>query len=281
MKLANIAVDGSGKYGGRLCDWLRRRRPDIVTLQKIGSTFPTKEDLRAIGYESEVLGGRWPHLGVAVLSYLDLPPPRLLHSRLPGAERDGPRFLTVDIGGLWVSSAYAPYGADPQGREEGKPRHEVAIERRVAWLNRLRDHLRDEDYRNRDVVLCGDFNVKVAADGPIEPGDSYYSDREREALEDLGFFDLYRHAHPAPRDMPGRTRGYGEDHPEGSSRLHLILASETVKRRLRSTYVDVDSRPWPRTDAPPLVVELDNLPPGRAAQKQKIEAHPGFPASIT
>lgn len=54
MKIANIAL-GMEPYGSRLCDWLRSRRPDIATLQKIGSKLPPNENLREIGYESELL----------------------------------------------------------------------------------------------------------------------------------------------------------------------------------------------------------------------------------
>ena len=36
MKIANVALDGGKKFGPRLCDWLKRIRPDIVTLQKTG-----------------------------------------------------------------------------------------------------------------------------------------------------------------------------------------------------------------------------------------------------
>ena len=74
--------------------------------------------------------------------------------------------MTVNIGGLWVSSVYAPYS-------EGLP-PKAAIKRRVAWLDRLRDHVLDVGYHDRDSVLCGDFNVKVRADGP--PKGDYYSE---------------------------------------------------------------------------------------------------------
>ena len=74
-----------------------------------------------------------------------------------------------------------------------------AIARRVAWLNRLRDHIGSADYASRDSLLCGDFNVTVRTDGP--PRQPRYSVREQDALDrllGLGFVDLYRAAHPAP-----------------------------------------------------------------------------------
>ena len=240
-------------HGSKLLGWLRKNRPDIVTLQKTGPEehFPTRE-LCDIGYESKLLCKRSPSdLGVGILSHSSLPQPEVLVCQLPGAmQREESRFLTVKIGKLWVSSVYAPYGSKPLTSEE-------AIKRRVAWLNRLRQHVYDCSYAHQDSLLCGDFNVKVKADGP--PKGDRYSEQEQNVLEELmslGFCDLYRRAHPNPEEKPGCTRGYSEKCPNGQSRLHLVLASESLKRRLRSSCVDVDSNPRPRKDAPPLVVDF-------------------------
>ena len=256
MKIANIALDGRYNYGSKLCDWLQNRRPDIVTLQKTGSKFPTMDDIRDVGYESKCLDSpRW-YLGVAVLSHRDLR--KKLEMRvcdLPGTEREAPflttRFMTVIIGDLWVSSVYAPYGPKSLGVQ--------AITRRVAWLNRLRKHVCHEGYAHRNSLLCGDFNVKVKADGP--PKGDLYSVEEQDALEELlscGFVDVYRAAHPDFEDK-GCTRGYSETCPEGESRLHLVLASKSMMRGPPSACVAVDSRPWPRDDAPPLVVDFNDV----------------------
>ena len=164
------------------------------------------------------------------------------------------RSLTVKLGGLWVSSVYAPY--NPDGLES---KQEV-IDRRVQWLNRLRDHVHQEGYARRDSVLCGDFNVKFRADGPRN---GLYGQDDEDALQallDLGFVDLYRKAHPDPEKERGCTRGYGLN-PQGTARLHLILASTSLARRLRSACVAVDSRPRPREDAPPLVVDFYGVSP--------------------
>ncbi len=259
MKIANVVVRKSNEEPNwtGLCTWLKERRPDIVALQKIGSIFPKKESFLDLGYKSRFLSGpRW-YLGVAVLSCQKLPQPKLRNCRLAGAEQDGPRFLTVDIGGFWVSSLYAPYGPLKSKPGDTRPKHERAIERRVAWLNRLQDHIYNNGYHSRDSLLCGDFNVKVRADGPLKQNDKFYSDKEQDALEslmNLDFRDLYREKNPNEK---GHTRGYDKRHSEGTSRLHLILASMSLKDHLRSACVDVESKCRPREDAPPLVVDLD------------------------
>lgn len=255
MRIANVALGGGKKHASRLCDWVRASadRPDIVTLQKIGPSerFPV-DALGELGYESRLLEKRDDSdLGVAVMSQSGgaLPPPKVLSSELPGADGPESRFLAVEIGGLWVGSVYAPYGPGPPKQ---------AIGRRVAWLKRLRNYVHAEGYADRPSLLCGDFNVRFRADG--RGNDRFYSQEEEDALNellDLGFCDLYRRAHPDPRESPGRTRGY-DRHPEGTSRLHLVLASESLAGGLRDAYLD-SGETWPRRDAPPLIVELDGV----------------------
>lgn len=249
MRIANVAVDGSKGYGPRLLLYLRASRPDrpdIVTLQKVGPIghFPSKE-LRYLGYESQIMDGRYPHLGVAVMTHHSFGSPELLFCGLSDAAEQEARFLTVEVGGYWVSSIYVPYG----GRQ---------IERRVAWLSRLRKHLHEKGYGRRRSLLCGDFNVKL--DEKLGRSGDYtcYEQTELRALldPDVGFVDLYRQQHPDLRKLGG-TRGYKEDTPEGTSRLHLILASGSLARRMRDARLD---RPdvWPRPDAPPLIVEFED-----------------------
>ena len=191
MRIANVALDGGENYRSRLLDWLRASRPDIVTLQKVGPSkrFPT-EALGDLGYESQIVGGRSRHLGVAVMSHRSLESPEFLFCGLSDAAERESRFLTVEVGGLWVSSIYAPYG--------GKSRQ--AIEQRVAWLSRLRKHLHEKGYADHRSLLCGDFNVKLD-DKLGKTGDyTCYEQQELGALlqPDGGFVDLYRQAHRDP-----------------------------------------------------------------------------------
>ena len=273
MRIANVAVGGTkkyGPYGPRLLDWLRDSRsdrPDIVTLQKVGPCQDLPEEsLGDLGYES------WPlwrtdesDLGVAVLSQRrrSRSQPKVLCCELPGGQQRESRFLTVEVGDLWVSSVYAPYGPK-YGPKHGPKKlgKKEAIERRVEWLNRLRRHVHEKGYADRLSLLCGDFNVKFKADGQRNGG--FYSQKEEDALKellDLGFCDLYRKTHCDPGKHPGRTRGYDESDETdtgGTSRLHLILASKRLAPHLRDVRLDLRVK-RPRPDAPPLIVEFEDI----------------------
>ena len=244
MIIANIAIRGMNKYRSKVRDWLEKRRPDSVTLQKVGlnGEVPTNA-FREVGYESRFLGnrsGQYP-TGVAVLSHRDLGRPEELYRGLPGDTENESDLLTVDTGGIWVSSVYVPYNEDG----------------RIEWLRRLREHVRKERYHLRNSVLGGDFNVKFKADGPRGSGYAQEHEDVLKDLMDLGFCDLYRAAYPDPRKYPGRTSSFCTNNPKVTARLHLILASASLAQRRPDVWLDVDSRP--RDDAPPLVVELGGV----------------------
>ena len=169
------------------------------------------------------------------MSHPGLPPPKELDCKLPGADQNEARFLTVRIGDLSISSVYAPV-----------PKSTIAPT--VHWLNCLREHVRIEGYARRNSLLCGDFNV---------PKIDYKSKGKLKLtlkeLKGLGFLDLYREKHPNEK---GDTSGCGHRYP---SRLHLILASESLVRCCRSVWLDDNPALWPRPDAPPLIAELDDV----------------------
>ena len=249
--IATASVNGMrSNLEGLLC-WLQSRQPDIVALQKTRVSEADFMKLAArkldgIGYRAVVLGkiSRWDY-GVAILSRTDLPEPAEVARGLPGAEPDGARFLTVEVSGLWFSSIYAPYGERKNGPS--------TIDRRVAWLRRLREHIEISGYGGRRSVLFGDFNVIPDLQLGMTGNYTNREPRELAQLSELGFINLYRKAHPNPHEEPGHTFGF-QYNPKGTSRLHLILASESLAKRSCDACVD-DHRI--RRQSGPVIVMLD------------------------
>ncbi|MDE0387630.1 MAG: hypothetical protein OXI75_02920 [Rhodospirillales bacterium] len=248
MKIANVVLgDFCVKPDwSRLGDWLKKRSPDIVTLQKIGPGEPAhEEELGKVGYDGWYLYHKEKYRGVAILVYrnfLDchgLSPPEELDRELPCDDRKESRFLTVRIGNLIVSSIYAPFPHSGIGPT-------------VDWLNLLREHVDKRAYACQESVLCGDFNV------PSVDTSHGRLNRVLGELKNLGYCDLYRAKYGNSMENRGHTRGYSRKCPDGTSRLHLILASKSMMPRLQSACVEVNSKPWPRKDAPPLVVDLED-----------------------
>ena len=250
MRIATSSVRSIRKRLPAVLRWLAARKPDIVALQKISvseAAFPTQA-LEDSGYHSAAFGPICQSdYGVAVLSRRELPKPEVRFRGLPDPEANEARLLTVDIGEVRFSSVYAPYG---NPRKYG---NEKAIDTRVAWLECLRAHVREEGYAQRPSLLCGDFNVLPDGRRP-RPG-SAFSRREQQELArlcQLGFVDLYRQAHPDGKD--GFNFGF-QWLEGGTSRLHLVLGSKTMADRLRDAWVDLDYR----TEAAPVIVDLDGV----------------------
>ena len=239
MRIATWCVDGINPRLQYLCHWLGRRKPDVVALQKTfarSDRFP-REELQKAGYEcvfysrdGEFRSG-W---GVAVLSRNTLPKPRVLQIGLPGQEDRGARFLTVGVGDLEFSSVYALYGNPATNGIDG------AIQRKIAWMKRLREHIEKRCTRSGPCVLAGDFNV--VSDGAPRARTVNWTEEERDelnALLALGFVDLYRRRHPDSRT------GFNYEfntHKPVCARLHRILGTSTVASRINEAWVDLEYR---------------------------------------
>ena len=239
MRIATWCVDGINSRLKYLCHWLGRRKPDVVALQKMFASsdhFP-REALQQAGYESvfHTRDGEFRNgWGVAVLSRETLPKPRILQAGLPGQEDRGARFLTVGVGDLEFSSVYALYG-DP-----GNFGVDGAIQRKIAWMQRLREHIGQRCTRSGPCVLAGDFNV--VSDGPPQRRTVNYTEEERRmliSLLDLGFVDLYRLRHPDTRT--GRNYEFNIHKPV-STRLHRILGTQAVASQIHEAWVDLEYR---------------------------------------
>ena len=260
MRLATWCIGGISSKLRYLCHWLDSRKPDIVALQKTFAAtdrFP-EEALRQAGYESvaHARDGQFRNgWGVAVLVRTTLPKPKVLQLGLPGQRDPGARFVTVAVGALEFSSVYAVYGNPDANGFEG------AMERKIAWMEQLQEHLGKRSKLSGGCVLAGDFNV--VSDGPALPRTLNCSSRERDALDavlGLGLVDLYRRRHP------GTGTGFNYEfnpHRPVTSRLHRIVGTRVVADQLCDAWVDLEYRKaveglrdctWPQSA--PVIVDL-------------------------
>lgn len=265
MRLATWCIGGISSKLRYLRHWLDSRKPDVVALQKTFAAtdhFP-RDALRQCGYES-VLHARdaeyqngW---GVAVLVRETLPKPKVLQVGLPGQTDPGARFVTVAVGDLEFSSVYAVYGNPAANRFEG------ALERKIAWMEQLREHVGKRSNLSGGCVLAGDFNV--VSEGPALPRTLNYTSMERDELDKvlcLGLVDLYDlHRHRHPEIGAGFNYGFNTRQP-ATSRLHRILGTKVVKDQLGDAWVDLEYRKavqglhgcaWPQSA--PVIVDLSS-----------------------
>ena len=256
MRIATWNVNGVRTRLRYLLRWLAERKPDLVALQKIrvpDGEFPTRE-FESAGYHAAAYCRKGEY-GVGVLSRVEF---AAVRKGLPGQGDLGARLLTVEAGGLELSSVYAPYG-----RVEG-------LARKLAWLESLREHVAATHHRPAARVLCGDFNVvpddRDTSAGTRNPTALNYTDEERRglsALLDSGFVDLYAHLHPDGRDrFTYWDYGSNRDRLRNGVRLDLILGTGHVVDRVRDVRVDMDYRQpiddLRPSECAPVIADLDD-----------------------
>ena len=150
MKIATFNVNSIKARLPRVLEWLREAAPDVALLQEIKTVdeaFPAME-IEDLGYNIEVHGQK-TYNGVAILSKR---PIEDVTRGLPGDLGDQhARYIEATIGGLRIASIYLP---------NGNPVVSVKYSYKLAWMERLIDHVRDTLLPiEQPFVLGGDFNV--------------------------------------------------------------------------------------------------------------------------
>ena len=189
MRIVSWNINSLRKRQERLLGWLRETQPHVVCLQETKCTdeqFPAAE-LRNAGYYA-AFHGQKSYNGVAILARTE---PQNVRAALCDEEDDPQaRVLAATVDGVRVFCVYAP-----NGQAVGSP----AYEYKLKWYERLRNCLREHERGERDLVVCGDFNVAPADEDVHDPelwrGAIMCSDAERaafHALCDAGFVDTLR-----------------------------------------------------------------------------------------
>jgi exodeoxyribonuclease-3 len=196
MRIATWNVNSVRARLDRLLAWLSIAQPDIVCLQELKTreeTFPY-EAIREAGYHAAVFGQRTFN-GVGILSRIE--PQNVRRGMDDTVEDPQARFITAQVGGIQVISAYIP-----NGQVVGSAHYAYKLD----WLRRLRALLEKNFTPQTPLVVCGDFNVARdeldLADPAAWEETVLYHPTSRAALEDLlswGLVDVHRQQHPEGR----------------------------------------------------------------------------------
>jgi exodeoxyribonuclease-3 len=263
MKLATWNVNSLRARMGWVEEWLRTREPDVLVMQETklaDDDFPTKRFLE-LGYESVHHGnGRWN--GVAIVSRVGI-----ANERGGFHDDEGPveerRIISADCGGIHVVGVYVPNGRTvPSEHYDAK----------LVWLGRLADELVATTAPERDVVVCGDFNVAPADDDVWDithfVGMTHVTEPERDGVQKLvswGLVDAMRIIHPeGPGPFSWWDYRAGAFHKGMGMRIDLALISRSLADRLVDAQVDRDARKvfgaHKPSDHAPVVLEFSEVP---------------------
>src|ERR687892_704902 len=217
-------------------DWLDQAQPDVALLQETKVTpeqFPG-EPFEERGYNVVVRGEAGGRNGVAILAKRPIEDVR---ERLPGDDGDDEaRYLEAVVDRVRVASVYVP-----NGTAVGSQRFAY----KLAFFDRLRDHVEDLLEFEEPLVIGGDYNAAPFPIDVFDPqaldGTICYHPAERakfRALLNLGLYDAFRITEPRTRafswwDYQGRSwranQGLRIDHPFLSAQAGDRLQNRAVE----------------------------------------------------
>jgi len=178
-------------------DWLPSQSPDVVCLQETKAQVHQLEHggFRPDGYHCYYFDAeRKGYSGVAV--YSKMKPDRVIRGfGVPEFDGEG-RYLELQFGKLSVVSLYLPSGSSGPERQASKFRF---LEIFLPYLKRV-------GKRQRDYVLCGDFNIAHREidlkNWRSNQKNSGFLPEERAWLDNLfgglGWVDAFREVDPRP-----------------------------------------------------------------------------------
>ncbi|MGK2929863.1 MAG: exodeoxyribonuclease III [Acidimicrobiales bacterium] len=256
MRLATWNVNSLKARLERVESWLAETEPDVLCIQETklaDDAFPALT-LASAGYDGVHHGqGRWN--GVAILSRIGIAD--VVHGFAVGPPDPEARLLTARCGSTVVVTAYAP-----NGRAVG---HEQ-FHYKLAWFDRLREHIDAVASPTEAVAVCGDLNIapedRDVWDIAAVHGATHVTDQERArfaSLLDWGMVDVFRRAHP-DEDRLYTWWDYraGNFHKHKGMRIDHLLATPVLADRLRWSIIDRNARKGTGpSDHAPLLAEFE------------------------
>ena len=253
MRIATWNVNSLKVRLPHVLDWLAANQPDVLCLQETkqeDSQFPLAA-LQQAGYQA-VFSGQKTYNGVAIIS--KVAGAEVMYG-LPGFPDEQKRLIAATVNGIRVVCMYAP-----NGQSVGSDKYRY----KLAWLDALREWLKEELVRHPQLALLGDYNIAPEDRDVHDPqawaGSVLVSEQERaafHALERLGLCDSFRlFAQPEQSyswwdyRMMAFRRNMG-------LRIDLILLSAPLAQNCTGCTIDRAPRKLERpSDHAPVVADL-------------------------
>ena len=166
------------------------------------------------------------------------------------------RVLAVKTQGVTVLNLYVPNGSEV---DSDKYRY------KLEWFSKLHPFIKQLQSKNESVIILGDFNIAPEDRDVHAPeeweGCNLVSQPERDELNKIlasGFSDCFRSFDQAEKSFSWwdyRAAGFRRDR---GLRIDLILASGSLAKSCRASYIDKEPRKLERpSDHTPVVAEFD------------------------
>lgn len=237
--------------------WIREAAPDILCLQETKTPdefFPVTE-FNKLGYTVRYKGQKG-YNGVAIAS--KKPPDKFICGFGDRPDSDESRLIYAAFGPIHIVNTYVP-----QGREIT---HEM-YRYKLKWFARLEKYFSTNFTTRQKLLWTGDLNIAPTPLDVHNPEKQTnhvcFHEDVRKAFEKTrawGFTDIFRMFHPEPgqysfydyrtKDPVKNKTGWRVDH---------MLATNTLAKRAKDCYIDIDPRTWPKPSDHTFMIAEFNL----------------------
>ncbi|WP_370190258.1 exodeoxyribonuclease III [Qipengyuania sp.] len=259
MRIASFNINGIKARLPRLKEWLEETRPAVACLQEIKTMdegFPA-EEFEAIGYHA-IWHGQKAFNGVAILAD-GVAPTEVRRGLGIDGPKDGEgeqaRYLEAEVNGIRICNLYLP---------NGNPHPGPKFDYKLAWMDRLRERMREVWAAEIPAVVLGDFNVipenkdvwsvrAMASDALMQPESR---DAYRRLLDD-GWTDAIDTLNPRGGVWTYWDYQAGAWQRDHGFRIDHVLLSPELADRMVAAGVDKEYRGREKaSDHAPVWVEL-------------------------
>ena len=235
MKIATWNVNSLKVRLEHVQSWLQDNQPDVLCLQETKTedvNFPLAQ-LQQAGYHI-VLSGQKTYNGVAIISKNAATDVQYGMLNFDDPQK---RVIAATINGVRVVCVYIPNGESPESDK---------YQYKLAWLEALKNWLKEEMQRHPKLALLGDYNIAPEDRDVHDPvawaGKILVSEPERNVfkqLQQLGLRDAFRLFEQPEKSYSWwdyRMMGFRRNH---GMRIDHILLSDA----LNCTACNIDKTP--------------------------------------
>lgn len=254
MKIATWNVNSINVRMPQLLEWLNREQIDVVCFQEtktVDENFPL-EALNGAGYEA-VFDGQKSYNGVAIIS--KSPITEVQKNFLDDDDESPKRMIAATINGVRIVNTYIPNGTDLWTDK---------FTFKLDWLLRLRRYFDETCSTEKDVLLCGDFNVAMEEldvwSVPAWQGKLHFTKTERAAMYNVkqwGFVDLFRKMNGGLQEFSWWNYREGAWQRNRGLRIDYIWTSPSLADKCTACHIDKTPRELEKpSDHAPVVAEF-------------------------